>query len=90
MPYYIIKLSNDNEKTKQLKFALAQSPNGTPLCCGQGISSPSLSDNIRIYWLEEKYATLNRIESIQKLEGVISIEELNEDQLMRMLRQDNK
>lgn len=69
MPFFLLKLSTSDES---LKYELNASPNGTPLCCGQAIRSPNLNNAIRVYWLEDIFATQERLDRINSLEGVES------------------
>jgi hypothetical protein len=78
MPFFVLRIDNVcTEKVRMLKWILAQSPNGTPLCCGQAIWTPSLGENIRIYWIDDKFVTARRIQKIRSLQGVNAFEELS-------------
>lgn len=68
MPFYLLTL--DEYDTEELSFVLLQSPNGTPLCGAQAIRTPKLLGPLRIYWLEDEFATPDRIEKIGLLKGV--------------------
>lgn len=79
MPFFILRIDNVcTDKIRALKFTLAQSPNGSPLSCGQAIWTPNLSQNIRVYWMDHAYATSTRIQEIRSLEGVKAFDELKE------------
>ena len=79
MPFFVLRLDNVcTDKIRALKWTLAQSPNGTPLCCGQAIWTPNLSQDIRVYWICDAYATAARIQKIRSLEGVKAFDELEE------------
>lgn len=79
MPFYLLTLDeSDLEKMKHLSFLLLQSPNGTPLCGAQAIKTPNLLGALRIYWLDNDFATPYRIEQICLLDGVKSFRKLSE------------
>ena len=76
MPFFVLKLESNKKEVVSLEQALAQSPNGTPLCCAQPIWAPVFSSNTRIYWLDNEHATPPRITKIRALDGVRSFDEL--------------
>ena len=76
MPFYLLTL--DEYDTEELSFVLSQSPNGTPLCGAQAIRTPKLLGSLRIYWLEDEFATPDRIEKIGLLNGVKECRKLGE------------
>lgn len=79
MPFFLLTLfPNESKEVQDLQYVLAQTPNGTPLCCATRILSEKLKGTSRIYWLDDKYATHSRIEMIKSLPGVEKFRELSE------------
>ena len=59
-----------------LVWSLAQSPNGTPLCCAQPVWTRNLSGLRRLYWLDDQDVTSRRIQEILSMSGVESFTKL--------------
>ena len=79
MPFFLLKLFPiELQEVQDLQYALAQTPNGTPLCCATPILSQKLLGRLRIYWMENEYATHSRVEMIKSLAGVEMFTELSD------------
>lgn len=80
MPFYLLILEEmDTETMEKFSFVLLQSPNGTPLCCVPAIRTPELLERgLRIYWLDEVFATPQRIEKISSMKEVKEFRKLSE------------
>ena len=79
MPFYLLTMNEyDTEEMKNLSFILLQSPNGTPLCGAQAIRTPKLLGALRIYWLDDEFATPHHTEKVCLLHGVKEFRKLVE------------
>ena len=70
MPFFVLRLCPLHEENEDLIWSLAQSPNGTPLCCAQPIWTRNMSGLMRLYWLNDKDITSKRLREISSMSGV--------------------
>jgi hypothetical protein len=78
--FHIIEFDNiDSKETKQLKYELAEYPNGTILTYSQYIQVPNLPNNKWIVWIDKDrlYNYDEQYKNFLKLKGIKNVIELD-------------